>query len=271
MFPMLRPGILLVETSLEGSLVPEGERRTLLDSFRGLQNTIDVGIHLYYERVQDVRGLKHALGQCTEQNLQGRTIRDDLRTSPRTAIRYVHVSGHGNTDSLEIPADLARGVLATPQQLVNAFASLKGSEVRAVVLSACDTGKNAELAVEIIRHSEVKAVVAYPEAAYDHICALAEQLLYYQLLRRRKLPVWEAVRRVNDALVLLGERENRLMACWSREKGEIEGPCPWWFSDEAPGRTSRSFISTLRTLVPRAGPVGEAELKLIRRIVRSLE
>ena len=55
---MKKPGILVIETSLEGYLVEELNRRTQIDTFRGLQRTIDQEIEIFYERVHDIQGLK---------------------------------------------------------------------------------------------------------------------------------------------------------------------------------------------------------------------
>lgn len=198
---------------------------------RGMKETLDVSVQLFHERIPDIRGLRHVLKQCAKQNKQRKTITSES----------------------------------------DAFAELKGVKLRAVILSSCHTGQNDELARKIIENSGVKAIVGYPETAYDHFCAIAEQLLYFQLLRKTSVKVWEGVRRVNDALVVLGVEESRLLVCRSKENGSIEGPCPWWTTPNVKDRASRSFISSIRELVPRRGKISSDDPRICGASSRSLE
>jgi hypothetical protein len=269
---MKTKGILLIETSLEGALAEESERRTLINVLRGMQGILDVSIDLFHERIQDIRGLQHVLKQCTKQNKQHKTIsRQAGQISKKTDIKYIHINSHGNKNTLELPDSVAKGGEGSTRDFVRAFGSLKGANVRAIILSSCHTGQNDELAKKIITISGVKAVIAYPEMAYDDISSFAEQLLYFQLLRKA-VPVWKAVRRVNDALIVLGEKEGRLLVCWTKEKGSFEGPYPWWTDmGDIRDRYSRSLISYARNkLVPKGGKMGHENLILLRQIMKAL-
>jgi hypothetical protein len=263
--------ILLVETSLEGHLVDVHERRSQVEVFRSLLGALDVHATLYHERVSSMQALRSVLRQCAEQNAMKRGQRAAQGFKRPSRIRYVHVNAHGTKRSLSLPLRDG-GETATPHSVARAFAEIQAAKVRAIILSACDTGANGELARWIIDVSRVTAVIGYPEAAYDSVCAMAEQMLYYQLLQKPRLKVWDAVRRVNDALVLLGEKDNRLLTCWARKDGHIVGPCPWWGDQIDPDeRTDRSYVSTLANLVPERGPMGEGNLQLARVIARRLK
>ncbi len=98
-------------------------------------------------------------------------------------------------------------------------------------------------------------------------------MLYFQLLRKEKTSVWKAVRRVNDSLVLLGEKPNKLLSCWiHNEKGELEA-YPWWkdaHDIDVDSRQERAFLLVLKELFPERGSVGVEELQLARQIVKKL-
>lgn len=264
-------GILLIETSLEGALAEESLRRTQIDTFHSMKRSFDTEFQLYYERIHDISGLRHVLTRCTLQNRQLRAVRNkDGLESEKTNIRFVHISSHGSKNCPELVIKAGNSRRASERDFVNAFSILKGSQIRALILSACQIGQNEKFAKEIIEKTGIKAVVAYPETAYDHVCAIAEQLLYYQLIRRR-VRVWEAVRKVNDALVILGEKEHRLLACWSSEDRKFSGPAPWWgINPRVKDREFRSFISAIKKFQPKRGPIGEEHLSSLRQIVKEL-
>ena len=266
-------GILLVEASLEGALVEASSRRTLVNVFRAMQGSFLVPFELFHERIYDINGLRNILTRCAKQNNQRRSKGEKSgQFCPKTNIKYVHIGSHGTRQTLCLPMSIDDDRReATADDVADAFAELKAAKIRAVILSSCHTGASGELAEKIIRNSGVKAVIGYPQTAYDHICAIAEQLLYFQLLQRKRRRIWEAVRRVNDALVVLGEKEDRLLACWTREDGPFAGPCPWWDkSPDVKDKASRSFLSSIRELVPQAGPISQDGIRQLRHIVKNL-
>ena len=269
---MKKPGILVIETSLEGYLVEELNRRTQIDTFRGLQRTIDQGIEIFYERVHDVQGLKQIFLKCQEQNSRKRItkIKGVTITEP-TNIKFIHISSHGTRDSLDLPLIAQKEKKGNATDLANAFSRLKGAGVKAIVFSCCQTGQNAALAREILEKTGIKAIVAYPDITYDHVCAIAEQLLYFQLLRRKRIPIWEAVRKVNDSLFVLGDDKNRMLACWTQEDGEFAGPYPWWSSKVEIGESHlRSFLTTVKDLIPKRGKMSEQTISDLRYILKDV-
>ena len=66
--------------------------------------------------------------------------------------------------------------------------------------------------------------------AFDNRCCLFYELFYYQVLfaRPRSRSYETAVRRVNDALFLVGEKPERMLGCWYFDGEKVLGPSPWW-------------------------------------------
>jgi hypothetical protein len=87
--------ILLIEMSLEEALVEEKERRTQQRSFQAMLDSFGTkSSRLYYERVQDLQGLKGVFKQCAEQYGQKRAIKGAGGMTEPTRIGYIHIS-HG--------------------------------------------------------------------------------------------------------------------------------------------------------------------------------
>ena len=269
---MENPGILVIETPLEGYLVEESNRRTQIDTFRGLQRTIDQGIEIFYERVHDIQGLRQIFSKCQEQNSRKRvTKQKGVTITEPTNIQFIHISSHGTKDSLDLPLIAKREKKGNSTDLANAFGQLKGARVKAIVFSCCQTGQNGALAREILEKTGIQAIVAYPNITYDHVCAIAEQLLYFQLLRKKRIPVWEAVRKVNDSLFVLGEDKNRMLLCWTQEDGKFEGPYPWWRSKVGIGESRlRSFLTAAKDLIPKRGRMSEQTIFELRSLLKDL-
>jgi hypothetical protein len=267
---MQNPGILVIETSLEGYLVEELNRRTQIDTFRGLQRTIDQKIEIFYERVHDIQGLRQIFSNCQEQNSRKRiTKKKGVTITEPTNIQFIHISSHGTKDSLDLPLIAKREKKANSTDLTNAFSQLKGAGVKAIVFSCCQTGQNAALARKILEKTGIQAIVAYPDITYDHVCAIAEQLLYFQLLRNKRTRVWEAVIRVNDSLFVLGEDKKRMLACWTQEEGRVSGPYPWWNNDVEIGESKfRSYLTRVKDLIPKRGRMSEKTISELRDIMK---
>jgi hypothetical protein len=269
---MKKPGILVIETSLEGFLVEESNRRTQFDTFRGLQRTIDQEIEIFYERVRDIQGLKQIFSKCQEQNSRKRiTKKKGVTITEPTDIKFIHISSHGTKDSLDLPLIAEKDKKGNVTDLANAFSRLKGSGVKAIVFSCCQTGQNAALAEEILKRTGIKAIVAYPDITYDHVCAIAEQLLYFQLIRKKGIRIWEAVRKVNESLVVLGEDKSRRLVCWTQEEGKFEGPYPWWSSKVEIGESwLRSYLTAAKDLIPKRGKMSEQTISELRSLLKDV-
>jgi hypothetical protein len=266
--------ILLLETSLEGHLVHGNVRRTQLDLIQSFVSSLSSTSKVLHERFETVGALQNVLAKCAEQNSweRARTTPGGDRVQPAN-VRFVHINAHGDFDGLALRVEEG-GHYASPREISEAFSPLKKANVRAIVLSACQSGSNKELAQAILKSSGAEAVIGYPRTVSDDICAMAEQMLYFQLLRKERLPpVWKAVRRVNDALVLLGVKSDHLLSCWIlNEKGEPEA-YPWWTEAEdipVTDRKHRSFLLALKECFPERGSVGQENLQLARQIVKKL-
>jgi hypothetical protein len=269
---MRNTGILVIETSLEGYLVEELNRRTQFDTFRGLQRTMDQDIEIFYERVHDIQGLKQIFSKCQEQNSRKRIAKKKgVTITEPTNIKFIHISSHGTRDSLDLPIIAQKEKKGNATDLANAFSRLKGSGVKAIVLSCCQIGQNTALAKEILKKTGIKALVAYPNITYDHVCTIAEQLLYFQILRRKRIPIWDAVRKVNDSLFVLGENESRMLVCWTQEDGEFAGPYPWWSSKVEIGQSwLRSYLTAAKDLIPKRGKMSEQTISDLRSLLKDL-
>jgi hypothetical protein len=183
----------------------------------------------------------------------------------------MHISGHGDRYSLDIPRTAGEDKTAPSPDFANCFRELEDARIHAVILSSCETGRNGHLADQVLKYSKAKAVVGYPAGAYHDTCAIAEQLLYFQLLRRR-VEVWRAVKHVNDSLFLLGEKDARMLYCWTREDGKLRGPCPWWdFESTAKVQPEdRSLLGSLVAQTSRRGKWAEEKMKEARDLINHI-
>lgn len=267
------PGILLIENSLDDALIPELIRRSQYITFQGMQKSLDVDFKIYHERIHDLNGLKRVLSWCEGQNKMTNSSHKNGQFKEATSIEFIHISSHGTKLSLELPKMDGSKLKTTEDDLVEAFSVLKNSKIKTVVLSSCDTGQNSSLARRILENTKVKAVIAYPETAYDHVCAISEQLLYYQLIAKScstSFKIQHAVRKANDSLILIGEKPNRCMVCWVKEKKAILGPCPWWdYDGDDYQRSDRSYVSSLINLI-KADPKLISQKKLLIKIMECL-
>lgn len=263
---MKTPGILLVEASLEGSLIPENWRRTQFDTIFGLQKSLGYGFEVFHERIYDLNGLKNILSWCTKQN--GR--KNAVNGIYPTRIEFIHITSHGTKKGLELPVSVSQPEIeANEDDLTEAFSCLENAGIKTIMLSSCETARNQRLAKRILETTGAQALIGYPETAHDHICALAEQILYYQLFKKKTLKVADistAVRKTNDALVLIGENVNRCLYCWVKEKGEIKGPCPWWSPETEETKDDRSFVAKLKKIA-ESNSQSREEKRLVRQIL----
>jgi len=271
--------VLLLETSLEGCLTKYQAQRRQADLFAAFLRSIAEESALYCERVHSVSGLREMLELCRGQNAlehAGKSVHGTRKDA--TAIAVVHINGHGDKEGLWLPNNDGGETPASDKELADAFTPLSGSGVRAIVFSACGVGSGGLFIREVMKRSGVGAVVGYPETAFDHVSAIAEQLLYYHLLASTgsKTPrgVARAVKRVNDCLALLGEPPSRMLSCYIRESsGEVSGPFPWWEDAEAGLRdkNERSPLLTMcKALRNSAGQIGKEDLQLARAIARRM-
>lgn len=268
--------LLVVEASLDGCLVPYSRRRTEGALLAESGKVVCAGARVYYEVVRSVDGLRTVLGWVADQNRRKKStdLGHGTEKSP-TSIRYIHFNGHGDAESLSLPRSEANQISASASELASAFTESDLKGVRAVFFSSCKTGRSKELAEVMLRGtSGLQAVIGFPENADDDVSALAAQLLYFQVLNTRKSnAIEDSVRRVNDALVLLGASPKRLLTCWILEDGKLRGPCPWWHKTvkvNAGDRERRSYLLRLVKLFPRGGKVGAANLKSARPIIQVL-
>jgi len=265
--------ILLLETNLEGHLVQSDDRRTQLDLFKSFVRSLPSGADVFHERIETVGALQNVLAKSVAQSSRkrARTTAGGDRVHP-VRVRFVHINAHGDFDGVALRVGDGERY-AHPAEISKAFSPLKNAGVRAIVLSACQSGSNEKLARAILKRSGVEAVVGYPETASDDICAMAEQMLYFQLLGKKRVPIWKAVRCVNDALVLFGVKSDKLLSCWVlNEKGETEAyPC-WEGAEDIDiaDQESRSALLTLKGCFPERGIIGRENLKLARQIMKVL-
>ncbi len=263
---MKTPGILLIEASLEGSLIPENWRRTQFDTISGLQKSLGYSFEVFHERIYDLNGLKNILAWCNDQNRRKNAVNGIYPTS----IEFIHITSHGTKKGLELPVSVSQpDIEASEDDLAEAFSCLENAGIKTIVLSSCETGRNQRLAKRILETTGAQALIGYPETAHDNVCALAEQVLYYQLLKKRVLKptdISSAVRKTNDTLVLIGENVKRCLYCWVKEKGEIKGPCPWWNPETEETKDDRSFVAKLAKLSENTSQSKE-EKQLIRQIL----
>ena len=73
-----------------------------------------------------------------------------------TDIKFIHISSHGTRDSLDLPLIAQKEKKAKATDLANALSGLKGSGVKAIVFSCCQTGQNRDLAEEILKKTWIK-------------------------------------------------------------------------------------------------------------------
>jgi hypothetical protein len=224
----MRQGTLLIETPLEGHLVRAERRRSFLPSLSALIKDLAVDITIYHETVNTVEDLYAVLDRCADQN--GR--RRHTSTAERAQIRFIHIVSHGDKHGFFLRQ--ADGSTPSPEQLGAEFGRVKDAHIRAVFLSSCKSARGRQMATAITQNGGIPYVVGYMNNAYDSCCCLADQLFYYQVLfAAPRAPIETAVRRVNDALFLVGEPPERMLGCWHFDGEKVCGPSPWWAEEWA--------------------------------------
>jgi hypothetical protein len=267
----MRQDILYLETSLEGFLVQPEKRRTSLPALSAFVKTLPVHTTVFPVWLHSVEDLKVCFAQCREQNARARASDLGHGVKEPTAIRYIHIDTHGSSSGLYLRTKEGRD--ASLIEIAEQFSVLKDSGIEAVFFSACGVGRNRELAEELTERGGIPFVVGYFNYAYDGLSALAEQLFYYQVLHHPRLPIRTAVRRVNDAMYVLGEDTNRMLACWERKKNEVTGPMPWWTGELGNSKQdteSRSFLANIDHELGERGPISDETANHIRMLFKSL-
>jgi hypothetical protein len=198
-----------------------------------------------------VEDLCNVLDRCAKHN---RTTRQ-TSTAARTRIGFIHIVSHGDKRGFFLPG--ADGSTPKPEELGAEFKCVKNVGIRAVFLSSCKSARGRRMATAITQNGGIPYVVGYMNNAYDSRCCLADQLFYYQVLFARPgAPIATAVRRVNDALFLVGEKPERMLGCWHFDGEKVLGPSPWWAEEWAHSTSpeERSFLAMAVRQTRRVGP-----------------
>ena len=246
-----RRDVLLIETPLEGRLVRSERRRSFLPALSALVKDLAVGASVYHESVNTLEDLCNVLDHCADQN--GRTRQTS--TADRTRIGFIHIVSHGNKHGFSLPR--ADGTDPEPEELGAEFKRVKNVGIRAVFLSSCKSARGQRMATAITQTGGIPYVVGYMNIAFDSRCCMADQLFYYQVLfARPRVRIETAVRRVNDALFLVGEKPERMLGCWHFDGGKVLGPSPWWAEEWAHSTSpeARSFLAMAVRQTRRVGP-----------------
>jgi len=229
-----------------------------------LIKNLRVNTKVYHESVNTVEDLCAVLNLCAAQN-QG--------TRQRTHIRFIHIVSHGDKEGFLLWK--AGGRDLTPEQLGAEFRRVKNAGIDAVFLSSCKSAQGQQMATAIMQKAGIPYVVGYWNNAYDSRCCLADQLFYYQVLFARSGDphIEMAVRRVNDVLLLAGEKPARMLGCWHFDGENVYGPFPWspegWTHYESLEARSLLFKAIKRARFP-IGP-GTKNYLALRTLVESLD
>ena len=246
-----RRDVLLIETPLEGRLVRAERRRSFLPALSALVKNLSVGPSVYHESVNTVEDLCNVLDRCADQN--GRTT--STSTADRTRIGFIHIVSHGDKRGFFLPR--ADGNAPQPEELGAEFKRVKNVGICAVFLSSCKSARGQRMATAITQTGGIPYVVGYMNIAFDSRCCMADQLFYYQVLFAPPgVRIETAVRRVNDALFLIGEKPERMLGCWHFNGEKVLGLSPWWAEEWAHSTSpeARSFLAMAVRQTRHIGP-----------------
>ena len=261
-----RRDVLLIETPLEGRLVRAERRRSFLPALSALVKDLHVDASVYHESVNTMEDLRAVLKRCADQNGRSR----QTSTIERTRIGFIHIVSHGDKHGFLLRR--ADGTAPEAEEFGAEFGRVKNVGIRAVFLSSCKSARGQRMATAITQTGGIPYVVGYMNTTYDSRCCLADQLFYYQVLfARPRAPIETAVRRVNDALFLVGEKPERMLGCWRLDEAKVLGPSPWWDKKWADSK-SPDVRSLLAMAVGHARrPRGPGAISLLQDLLQSLE